>query len=208
MKRSACILIMILFSLICFSAPGYKTTKESGTKLGRNDIKRNNLLIEQAFEWSAAQSKAEIEKLDTYSDNIPEEMLQAAYFSYLLLKIRFETTKYEILKIHYLSSENALVSVKITVPDIDKLTQNKEFNNFIDKKLNEKLGVNYAADIEKFSDQEINELYSLTFIVISESVLEYVPRIKDFKSQIVDIKVQKTGNVWILKNSVYDYTEF
>ena len=84
----------------------------------------------------------------------------------------------------------------------------KDFNDFIDKKLIERLGSAYATDIEKFSDQEVNELYFLTFIVISESVLEYVPKIKDFKSQIISIKAKKADNIWTLENSVYDYTEF
>ena len=208
MRRSACILILLLFSLICFSAPGYKTTKESGVKLKKNELVQNNLLIEQAFKDSVSRNKAEIDKLDTYSGNIPDELLQTFYFSYLLLNIKSETTKYEITKIHYLSPENALVSVKISVPDIGILIQNKDFNNFIDKKLNERLGNNYSSDIEKFSDQEINELYSLTFIVISEAVLEYSPKIKDFKSQNIEIKAVKINNIWTLEDSIYNYTEF
>ena len=208
MRRSANILILILFFIVCFSAPGYKTTKEADLRLKKDTLTQNNLLIEQAFKDSVSRNKAEIDKLDTYSENIPDELLQTFYFSYLLLNIKSETTKYEITKIHYLSPENALVSVKISVPDIGILIQNKDFNNFIDKKLNERLGNNYSSDIEKFSDQEINELYSLTFIVISEAVLEYSPKIKDFKSQIISIKAKKADNIWTLENSVYDYTEF
>ena len=208
MRRSANILILILFFIVCFSAPGYKTTKEAGLRLKKDTLTQNNLLIEQAFKDSVSRQKTEIEKLDIHSENISEEMLQVSYFSYLLLNIKFLTTKYEIQEIHYLSPGDALVLVKISVPDIDILIQNKDFNDFIDKKLIERLGSAYSADIEKFSDQEVNELYFLTFIVISESVLEYVPQIKDFKSQIVSIKVKKIDNIWTLENSVYDYTEF
>ncbi|WP_435309921.1 hypothetical protein [Sebaldella termitidis] len=208
MRRSANILILILFFLVCFSAPGYKTTKEAGLRLKKDTLIQNNLLIEQAFKDSVSRQKTEIEKLDIHSENISEEMLQVSYFSYLLLNIKFLTTKYEIQEIHYLSPDDALVLVKISVPDIDILIQNKDFNDFIDKKLIERLGSAYATDIEKFSDQEVNELYFLTFIVISESVLEYVPKIKDFKSQIISIKVKKANNIWTLENSVYDYTEF
>ena len=208
MRRSANILILILFFIVCFSAPGYKTTKEAGLRLKKDTLTQNNLLIEQAFKDSVSRQKTEIEKLDIHSENISEEMLQVSYFSYLLLNIKFLTTKYEIQEIHYLSPGDALVLVKISVPDIDILIQNKDFNDFIDKKLIERLGSAYSADIEKFSDQEVNELYFLTFIVISESVLEYVPQIKDFKSQIVSIKVKKIDNIWTLENSVYDYAEF
>ena len=208
MRRSANILILILFFIVCFSAPGYKTTKEAGLRLKKDTLTQNNLLIEQAFKDSVSRQKTEIEKLDIHSENISEEMLQVSYFSYLLLNIKFLTTKYEIQEIHYLSPDDALVLVKISVPDIDILIQNKDFNDFIDKKLIERLGSAYSADIEKFSDQEVNELYFLTFIVISESVLEYVPQIKDFKSQIVSIKVKKIDNIWTLENSVYDYAEF
>ena len=208
MRRSANILILILFFIVCFSAPGYKTTKEAGLRLKKDTLTQNNLLIEQAFKDSVSRQKTEIEKLDIHSENISEEMLQVSYFSYLLLNIKFLTTKYEIQEIHYLSPGDAFVLVKISVPDIDILIQNKDFNDFIDKKLIERLGSAYATDIEKFSDQEVNELYFLTFIVISESVLEYVPKIKDFKSQIISIKVKKANNIWTLENSVYDYTEF
>ena len=208
MRRSVNILILTLFLLVCFSAPGYKTTKEAGLRLKKDILTQNNLLIEQAFRDSASRQKAEIEKLDISAENIPEEILQLSYFSYLLLTIKFQTTKYEILEIHYLSPDDAFVLVKISVPDIDILIQNKDFNDFIDKKLIERLGSAYATDIEKFSDQEVNELYFLTFIVISESVLEYVPKIKDFKSQIISIKAKKADNIWTLENSVYDYTEF
>lgn len=208
MRRSANILILILFFIVCFSAPGYKTTKEAGLRLKKDTLTQNNLLIEQAFKDSVSRQKTEIEKLDIHSENISEEMLQVSYFSYLLLNIKFLTTKYEIQEIHYLSPGDALVLVKISVPDIDILIQNKDFNDFIDKKLIERLGSAYATDIEKFSDQEVNELYFLTFIVISESVLEYVPKIKDFKSQIISIKAKKADYIWTLENSVYDYTEF
>ena len=208
MRRSANILILILFFIVCFSAPGYKTTKEAGLRLKKDTLTQNNLLIEQAFKDSVSRQKTEIEKLDIHSENISEEMLQVSYFSYLLLNIKFLTTKYEIQEIHYLSPGDAFVLVKISVPDIDILIQNKDFNDFIDKKLIERLGSAYATDIEKFSDQEVNELYFLTFIVISESVLEYVPKIKDFKSQIISIKAKKADNIWTLENSVYDYTEF
>ena len=208
MRRSVNILILTLFLLVCFSAPGYKTTKEAGLRLKKDILTQNNLLIEQAFKDSVSRQKTEIEKLDIHSENISEEMLQVSYFSYLLLNIKFLTTKYEIQEIHYLSPGDALVLVKISVPDIDILIQNKDFNDFIDKKLIERLGSAYATDIEKFSDQEVNELYFLTFIVISESVLEYVPKIKDFKSQIISIKAKKADNIWTLENSVYDYTEF
>ncbi|ACZ07930.1 Uncharacterised protein [Sebaldella termitidis] len=208
MRRSANILILILFFIVCFSAPGYKTTKEADLRLKKDTLTQNNLLIEQAFKDSVSRQKTEIEKLDIHSENISEEMLQVSYFSYLLLNIKFLTTKYEIQEIHYLSPGDALVLVKISVPDIDILIQNKDFNDFIDKKLIERLGSAYATDIEKFSDQEVNELYFLTFIVISESVLEYVPKIKDFKSQIISIKAKKADNIWTLENSVYDYTEF
>ncbi len=208
MRRSANILILILFFIVCFSAPGYKTTKEADLRLKKDTLTQNNLLIEQAFKDSVSRQKTEIEKLDIHSENISEEMLQVSYFSYLLLNIKFLTTKYEIQEIHYLSPGDALVLVKISVPDIDILIQNKDFNDFIDKKLIERLGSAYATDIEKFSDQEVNELYFLTFIVISESVLEYVPKIKDFKSQIISIKVKKADNIWTLENSIYDYTEF
>ena len=208
MRRSANILILILFFIVCFSAPGYKTTKEADLRLKKDTLTQNNLLIEQAFKDSVSRQKTEIEKLDIHSENISEEMLQVSYFSYLLLNIKFLTTNYEIQEIHYLSPGDALVLVKISVPDIDILIQNKDFNDFIDKKLIERLGSAYATDIEKFSDQEVNELYFLTFIVISESVLEYVPKIKDFKSQIISIKAKKADNIWTLENSVYDYTEF
>ena len=208
MRRSANILILILFFIVCFSAPGYKTTKEADLRLKKDTLTQNNLLIEQAFKDSVSRQKTEIEKLDIHSENISEEMLQVSYFSYLLLNIKFLTTKYEIQEIHYLSPGDALVLVKISVPDIDILIQNKDFNDFIDKKLIERLGSAYATDIEKFSDQEVNELYFLTFIVMSESVLEYVPKIKDFKSQIISIKAKKADNIWTLENSVYDYTEF
>ena len=208
MRRSANILILILFFIVCFSAPGYKTTKEADLRLKKDTLTQNNLLIEQAFKDSVSRQKTEIEKLDIHSENISEEMLQVSYFSYLLLNIKFLTTKYEIQEIHYLSPGDALVLVKISVPDIDILIQNKDFNDFIDKKLIERLGSAYATDIEKFSDQEVNELYFLTFIVISESVLEYVPRIKDFKNQVITIKAEKADNIWTLENSVYDYTEF
>ena len=208
MRRSANILILILFFIVCFSAPGYKTTKEADLRLKKDTLTQNNLLIEQAFKDSVSRQKTEIEKLDIHSENISEEMLQVSYFSYLLLNIKFLTTKYEIQEIHYLSPGDALVLVKISVPDIDILIQNKDFNDFIDKKLIERLGSAYATDIEKFSDQEVNELYFLTFIVISESVLEYVPKIKDFKSQIISIKAKKADNIWTLENSVYDYAEF
>ena len=208
MRRSANILILILFFIVCFSAPGYKTTKEADLRLKKDTLTQNNLLIEQAFKDSVSRQKTEIEKLDIHSENISEEMLQVSYFSYLLLNIKCLTTKYEIQEIHYLSPGDALVLVKISVPDIDILIQNKDFNDFIDKKLIERLGSAYATDIEKFSDQEVNELYFLTFIVISESVLEYVPKIKDFKSQIISIKAKKADNIWTLENSVYDYTEF
>ena len=208
MRRSANILILILFFLVCFSAPGYKTTKEAGLRLKKDTLIQNNLLIEQAFKDSVSRQKTEIEKLDIHSENISEEMLQVSYFSYLLLNIKFLTTKYEIQEIHYLSPGDALVLVKISVPDIDLLIQNKNFNNFIDKKLNERLGSAYSTDIEKFSDREINELYSLTFIVISETVLEYAPNIKDLKSRNIEIKAQKSGGKWILEDSIFNYTEF
>lgn len=208
MRRSAGIFILFLFSLICFSASEYKTTKEPGIKLGKSIITQNNFLIEHAFKASVINYKAEIEKLDNYSGDISGEMLQALYSSYLLLTIKSETTKYEILKIHYISTQEALVSVKISVPDISLLILNDDFNDFIDKKLNKKLGILYSTDIEKFSDQEINELYSSTFITISEAVLEYAPKIKEYKSQNVDIKAKKINDIWILENSIYDYTEF
>ena len=208
MRRSVNILVLILFFTAFFPALGYEVTKEAGLRLKKDILTQNNLLIEQAFIDSAERYKEEIEKLDYNPGNISEEMLQAAYFSYLLLKIKYQTTKYEILKIHYLSSDNALVLVKISVPDIDLLIQNKDFNNFIDKKLNERLGSAYSTDIEKFSDREINDLYSLTFIVISETVLEYAPNIKDLKSRNIEIKVQKSGGKWILEDTIFNYTGF
>ena len=76
------------------------------------------------------------------------------------------------------------------------------------RKLNERLGSAYSTDIEKFSDREINELYSLTFIVISETVLEYAPNIKDLKSRNIEIKVQKSGGKWILEDTIFNYTGF
>ena len=208
MKRSTGIFTLILLFLAYFSASGYKATKESGFKFSRKEITQNNILIEKTFQDSVSNSKAEIEKLDVHSEDIPEQMLQTAYFSYLVLTIKAETTKYEILKIHYLSPADALVFLKISVPDMDLITQNHEFNNFIDKKLNERLGSLFSNDIEKFSDQEINELYSLTFIAISEAVIEYIPKIKDFKSQNIEMKIQKTDGIWSLNDSIYNYTEF
>ena len=208
MRRSENILILILFFIVYFSASGYKVTKEAGLRLKKDILTQNNILIEQAFRDSVSKYKEEIEKLDNNPENTSEEMLQTAYFSYLLLNIKSQSTKYEILEIHYLSPDDALVLVKISVPDIDLLIRNKDFNNFIDKKLNERLGSAYSTDIEKFSDREINELYSLTFIVISEAVLEYSPNIKDLKSQNVGMKIQKSGGIWILEDSIYNHTEF
>ena len=208
MRRSENILILILFFIVYFSASGYKVTKEAGLRLKKDILTQNNILIEQAFRDSVSKYKEEIEKLDNNPENTSEEMLQTAYFSYLLLNIKSQSTKYEILEIHYLSPDDALVLVKISVPDIDLLIRNKDFNNFIDKKLNERLGSAYSTDIEKFSDREINELYSLTFIVISETVLEYAPNIKDLKSRNIEIKAQKSGGKWILEDSIFNYTEF
>jgi hypothetical protein len=209
MKKPTGIFILILFSFISFSASGYKTTKDPGINLSKNQIIQNNILIEQLFKDSVTENKEKIEKLDTYTDlsDIPEEVLQSAYFSYLLLNIKYKTTKYEILEIHYFSPENAFVLLKITVPDIDLLTGSKDFNDFIDKRLNERLKEAYSSNIENFSDREINELYFLTFIVISEAVLEYAPEIKDFKSRNIGIQLEKVANVWILDDSIYNYTE-
>lgn len=208
MRRAKSSFIPILFFLLYFLSFSYIATKEPSVKLGKKEIQLNNLLIEHTFKDSVTQNKFKIEKLDDDSSSIPEEMLQAAYISYVLLSIESKTTKYEILEIHYLSPETALVSVRISIPDLDTLIRNKYFNDFIDKKLNEKLKNYYSADIEKLSDQEINELYSLTFIVISEAILEYSPEIKDFKAQNITMKVTKTNNIWTLEDSIYNYTEF
>ena len=70
MRRSANILILILFFIVCFSAPGYKTTKEAGLRLKKDTLTQNNLLIEQAFKDSVSRQKTEIEKLDIHSENI------------------------------------------------------------------------------------------------------------------------------------------
>ena len=200
MKKFFYIFIFSVIFLCSFSDTSFEVTKNSNVKLNSKAMQENVLSIEKLITKTIEDARKEFESVPD-----AEELEVFAYDMFLAVKTTVDSTRHEITKIHFTSPQKAELTLKISIPDADKISDSEEFKEFFSQKYFLKTGKTFPPNFDN-SDSEASlkatvEVYSATI----ESLYEYLPYIKneDYISTNVTIHAVKTENEWKLEDPIF-----
>ena len=181
-KKIFCILFLI--SSLMLSA--FEITKGKNVRLSDSEMKKNSSLIEgeiRTFFSTENMNKIAQAVLDNQENMDPLDNLTAYLFSSLLGDVA-KYSKISIEKVHYVSDNQADVTIKAQVPEIDITKFEQEIRN----SFKTKTGVSLEQlENKKLSDAESEKYLKALISAVREIVKEKCKILKNIIHQVMYI---------------------
>mgnify|MGYP001679651931 CR=1 FL=1 len=193
MKRIFCILFLI--SSLMLSA--FEITKGKNVRLSDSEMKKNSSLIEgeiRTFFSTENMNKIAQAVLDNQENMDPLDNLTAYLFSSLLGDVA-KYSKISIEKVHYVSDNQADVTIKAQVPEIDITKFEQEIRNSFKRKTGVSLE---QLENKKLSDAESEKYLKALTSAVREIVKREMQNSKKYNTSSDVYKFLKSGNSWEL----------
>lgn len=204
MKKNLTAAILILLMSLQIFVGAYEVTKLSEVKMSKREMDSNGKQIEEVFRsyLEDGNIRKEIEK--GIKEGLTEEYTKESTEEELLFLIKFvsitistlENTKWKLVGIEYLSSEEASVKFEITAVNIEKLDE-QMIEKKAEEKFKKKLGMSLTDVIgSKLSKKEWEN-------TILESIHTYIgilsdemSKIKEYNTDTGEIRMHKVNGQW------------
>ena len=193
MKKIFCILFLI--SSLMLSA--FEITKSKNVRLSDSEMEKNSSVIEgeiRTFFSTENMSKIAQAVLDNQKNIDPLDNLTAYLFSSLLGDVA-KYPKISIEKIHYVSDNQADVTIKAQVPEIDMTKFEQEIRNSFKRKTGVSLE---QLENKKLSDAESEKYLKALISAVREIVKREMQNSKKYNTSSDVYKFLKSGNSWEL----------
>ena len=193
MKKIFCILFLI--SSLMLSA--FEITKGKNVRLSDSEMKKNSSLIEgeiRTFFSTENMNKIAQAVLDNQENMDPLDNLTAYLFSSLLGDVA-KYSKISIEKVHYVSDNQADVTIKAQVPEIDITKFEQEIRNSFKRKTGVSLE---QLENKKLSDAELEKYLKALTSAVREIVKREMQNSKKYNTSSDVYKFRKSGNSWEL----------
>lgn len=192
-KKIFCILFLI--SSLMLSA--FEITKGKNVRLSDSEMKKNSSLIEgeiRTFFSTENMNKIAQSVLDNQENMDPLDNLTAYLFSSLLGDVA-KYSKISIEKVHYVSDNQADVTIKAQVPEIDITKFEQEIRNSFKRKTGVSLE---QLENKKLSDAESEKYLKALISAVREIVKREMQNSKKYNTSSDVYKFLKSGNSWEL----------
>ena len=193
MKKIFCILFLI--SSLMLSA--FEITKGKNVRLSDSEMKKNSSLIEgeiRTFFSTENMNKIAQAVLDNQENMDSLDNLTAYLFSSLLGDVA-KYSKISIEKVHYVSDNQADVTIKAQVPEIDITKFEQEIKNSFKRKTGVSLE---QLENKKLSDAELEKYLKALISAVREIVKREMQNSKKYNTSSDVYKFLKSGNSWEL----------
>ena len=193
MKKIFCILFLI--SSLMLSA--FEITKSKNVRLSDSEMEKNSSVIEgeiRTFFSTENMSKIAQAVLDNQKNMDPLDNLTAYLFSSLLGDVA-KYSKISIEKVHYVSDNQADVTIKAQVPEIDITKFEQEIRNSFKRKTGVSLE---QLENKKLSDAESEKYLKTLISAVREIVKREMQNSKKYNTSSDVYKFLKSGNSWEL----------
>ena len=193
MKKIFCILFLI--SSLMLSA--FEITKGKNVRLSDSEMKKNSSLIEGEIKtFFSAENMNEIMQTALNSKESKDSLdnLTAYLFSSLLGDVA-KYSKISIEKVHYVSDNQADVTIKAQVPEMDITKFEQEIKTAFKKKTGVSLE---QLENKKLSNAESEKYLKALISVVSEVVKREMQNSKKYSTSSDVYKFYKSGNKWEL----------
>ena len=193
MKKIFCILFLI--SSLMLSA--FEITKGKNVRLSDSEMKKNSSLIEGEIKtFFSAENMNEIMQTALNSKESKDSLdnLTAYLFSSLLGDVA-KYSKISIEKVHYVSDNQADVTIKAQVPEMDITKFEQEIKTAFKKKTGVSLE---QLENKKLSNAESEKYLKALISVVSEVVKREMQNSKKYSTSSDVYKFHKSGNKWQL----------
>lgn len=193
MKKIFCILFLI--SSLMLSA--FEITKGKNVRLSDSEMKKNSSLIEgeiRTFFSTENMNKIAQAVLDNQENMDSLDNLTAYLFSSLLGDVA-KYSKISIEKVHYVSDNQADVTIKAQVPEIDITKFEQEIRNSFKRKTGVSLE---QLENKKLSDAESEKYLKALTSAVREIVKREMQNSKKYNTSSDVYKFLKSGNSWEL----------
>ena len=193
MKKIFCILFLI--SSLMLSA--FEITKSKNVRLSDSEMEKNSSVIEgeiRTFFSTENMSKIAQAVLDNQKNIDPLDNLTAYLFSSLLGDVA-KYSKISIEKVHYVSDNQADVTIKAQVPEIDITKFEQEIRNSFKRKTGVSLE---QLENKKLSDAESEKYLKALISAVREIVKREMQNSKKYNTSSDVYKFLKSGNSWEL----------
>ena len=193
MKKIFCILFLI--SSLMLSA--FEITKGKNVRLSDSEMKKNSSLIEgeiRTFFSTENMNKIAQAVLDNQENMDSLDNLTAYLFSSLLGDVA-KYSKISIEKVHYVSDNQADVTIKAEIPEMDITKFEQEIKTAFKKKTGVSLE---QLENKKLSNAESEKYLKALISVVSEVVKREMQNSKKYSTSSDVYKFHKSGNKWQL----------
>ena len=193
MKKIFCILFLI--SSLMLSA--FEITKGKNVRLSDSEMKKNSSLIEGEIKtFFSAENMNEIMQTALNSKESKDSLdnLTAYLFSSLLGDVA-KYSKISIEKVHYVSDNQADVTIKAQVPEMDITKFEQEIKTAFKKKTGVSLE---QLENKKLSDAESEKYLKALISAVREIVKREMQNSKKYSTSSDVYKFHKSGNSWEL----------
>ena len=193
MKKIFCILFLI--SSLMLSA--FEITKGKNVRLSDSEMKKNSSLIEGEIKtFFSAENMNEIMQTALNSKESKDSLdnLTAYLFSSLLGDVA-KYSKISIEKVHYVSDNQADVTIKAEIPEMDITKFEQEIKTAFKKKTGVSLE---QLENKKLSNAESEKYLKALISVVSEVVKREMQNSKKYNTSSDVYKFLKSGNSWEL----------
>ena len=193
MKKIFCILFLI--SSLMLSA--FEITKGKNVRLSDSEMKKNSSLIEGEIKtFFSAENMNEIMQTALNSKESKDSLdnLTAYLFSSLLGDVA-KYSKISIEKVHYVSDNQADVTIKAEIPEMDITKFEQEIKTAFKKKTGVSLE---QLENKKLSDAELEKYLKALISAVREIVKREMQNSKKYNTSSDVYKFHKSGNSWEL----------
>ena len=193
MKKIFCILFLI--SSLMLSA--FEITKGKNVRLSDSEMKKNSSLIEGEIKtFFSAENMNEIMQTALNSKESKDSLdnLTAYLFSSLLGDVA-KYSKISIEKVHYVSDNQADVTIKAEIPEMDITKFEQEIKTAFKKKTGVSLE---QLENKKLSDAESEKYLKALILAVREIVKREMQNSKKYNTSSDVYKFHKSGNKWQL----------
>ena len=193
MKKIFCILFLI--SSLMLSA--FEITKGKNVRLSDSEMKKNSSLIEGEIKtFFSAENMNEIMQTALNSKESKDSLdnLTAYLFSSLLGDVA-KYSKISIEKVHYVSDNQADVTIKAEIPEMDITKFEQEIKTAFKKKTGVSLE---QLENKKLSDAESEKYLKALISAVREIVKREMQNSKKYNTSSDVYKFHKSGNKWQL----------
>lgn len=193
MKKIFCILFLI--SSLMLSA--FEITKGKNIRLSDSEMKKNSSLIEGEIKtFFSAENMNEIMQTALNSKESKDSLDNLT--AYLLSSLLGDVAKYSkisIEKVHYVSDNQADVTIKAEIPEMDITKFEQEIKTAFKKKTGVSLE---QLENKKLSNAESEKYLKALISVVSEVVKREMQNSKKYSTSSDVYKFHKSGNKWQL----------